>query len=211
MFTGLIETVGTISKITRQGNYYVLDVTSILNENNLQMGESIACDGVCLTVTSFKKNSFTVQVSQESLEKSIIADYRVGTNLNLERAMKLGDRLGGHLVSGHVDTVGKIDYVKPIGQSLEISVSFDNQFDRYIISKGSIAVNGISLTVNECQSGNLSVNIIPHTSDKTTLKTLKTGDKVNLEFDIFGKYIFNMFKNDKNSSLTIDKLIESGW
>lgn len=211
MFTGLIETTGRLKSITPKGNYQIFTLEQFNFDEPLVMGESIACDGACLTVVSFNKAEFTVEASQESLAVTIMKNYRTGSLINLERALKFSSRLGGHLVSGHIDCVGKIDYLKPIGESLEIGLTFDNQFDRYVIEKGSIAINGISLTVNEVKSGFLSVNIIPHTATETTISNWSAGDAVNLEFDMIGKYLFKMMSNKEKKELTIDKLIESGW
>lgn len=211
MFTGLVETVGTIEKIRRKDNYYIFDIKSTIVNNNLQIGESVSCDGACLTVVSFDNKSFVVEASQETKDLTLIDKYKVGSEINLERAMKMGDRLGGHLVSGHIDCRGKIEYIKPIGKSLEIAVSFNSDFNELVITKGSIAINGISLTINKVNSGHLTVNIIPHTTVETTVKNWKQADSVNLEFDMIGKYVLNRNKNDNNNSLTIDKLLKSGW
>lgn len=211
MFTGLIETTGRLKSITPKGNYQIFTLERFNFDEPLTMGESISCDGACLTVVSFNKAEFTVEASQESLAVTIMKNYRTGSIINLERALKFSSRLGGHLVSGHIDCVGKIDYLKPIGESLEIGVKFDTEFDRYVIAKGSIAINGISLTVNEVKSGFLSVNIIPHTATETTINSWAAGDEVNLEFDMIGKYLFKMMSNKDKKELTIDKLIESGW
>ena len=209
MFTGLIETVGTLKTNTKTGNYRVLTIESDLPGNEIVIGESIACDGVCLTVISKTTNSFTVEASQESLTKSIIGGYQINSKINLERAMRLGDRLGGHLVSGHVDTIGKITGINKIGASYEIVCAFDKSFDPLIINKGSIAINGISLTVNTTSSGQCSVNIIPHTWQATNLASLSQNSPVNLEFDMLGKYIQK--QQLQNNPLTIQKLKESGW
>lgn len=211
MFTGLVETVGTIQRIVRRSNYKVFHIQSVISTSELSIGESVSCDGACLTVVSFDSNSFTVEASQETVARTIIGNYKVGSKINLERAMRLGERMGGHLVSGHIDTVGKIDYIKPIGDSTEVAIKFEQKYDDLTIEKGSIAINGISLTINEIKPGWLSVNIIPHTGEMTTLTSFKTGDEVNLEFDMIGKYLLKFAENKQNNGLTIDKLIESGW
>lgn len=211
MFTGLIESTARLKSITPKGNYRVFTLEKFSFEEPLVKGESIACDGACLTVVSFNKSEFSVEASQESLAVTIMNKYRTGSMINLERALKFSSRLGGHLVSGHIDCVGKIDFLKPIGESLEIGIKFDTDFDRYVIAKGSIAINGISLTVNEVRPGFLSVNIIPHTATETTITNWSAGDEVNLEFDMIGKYLFKMLRNKDKKELTIDKLIESGW
>ena len=210
MFTGLIQTVGTLKQITPRGNYRVLNIQSSLAGEDLEIGESISCDGACLTVTTFNKSSFEVEASQESVAKTVVSDYRCGSLINLERALQVGQRMGGHMVSGHIDDTGQVDYLKQIGQSWELAVSFDVKFDNFVIDKGSIAINGVSLTINEIKSGWLAVNIIPHTISETTLGRLKKGERVNLEFDLIGKYISKMIHSE-NNSLTIEKLRESGW
>lgn len=211
MFTGLIQTVGTLKSITPRGNYRVLSIDARLGDEPLTMGESIACDGLCLTVTAFGNSRFEVDVSQESLARSIIGGYRAGAKINLERAIRAGERLGGHIVSGHIDGTGIVDKAGSVGDSLQLAVSFDRQFDSLVIEKGSLAINGVSLTINETGSGRASVNIIPHTADVTNLGLLKKGDRVNLEFDIIGKYIEKMVNKENKGNLTIDKLRESGW
>lgn len=211
MFTGLIETVGTLQSVSAKNDYKVFQIQSDFPHSELELGESIACDGACLTVVSFDKKTFTVEASKETAECTIISQYKTGQQINLERAMKLGGRMGGHMVSGHIDCRGKIKSIGPVGNSIEIYISYDSSFDNLIIEKGSIAINGVSLTINKVSSGNLSVNIIPHTEQKTTISKLKQSDFLNLEFDMIGKYIAKSLHKKENKSLTIDKLIESGW
>ena len=210
MFTGLVETVGTVKGLARRGNYSVMTVESALPGDELRKGDSIACSGACLTVIDLGKSDFSIEISQETAARVDLGKYQVGCRINLERAMRMGDRLGGHLVSGHVDAIGKVDYLKKIGQSLELAILFDSRFDALVIDKGSIAIDGVSLTVNQCRTGWLTVNLIPHTSGVTTLSDLKAGDSVNLEFDLVGKYIV---KSQQGSSrgVTKETLLESGW
>jgi len=211
MFTGIIQTIGTIRKLSRRGDYRVLTVASVLSHESLELGESIACDGVCLTVVSSTNTTFTIEASSETARRSILGAYREGSQINLERALQVGGRLGGHFVTGHIDDVGQIDYIKSVGESLELAVRFDTRFDPLVIEKGSIAINGLSLTVNEVASSRLSVNLIPHTVRETTIAKLKAADKVNLEFDMIGKYIARMKEGDSKGKLTTKKLIDSGW
>ncbi|MBD3401869.1 riboflavin synthase [candidate division GN15 bacterium] len=211
MFTGLIETVGTLSRIETRGNYRVLTVASSIPSEELTMGESIACDGACLTVTAIGREEFTVEASQETAARTIVGSYANGDRINLERALKLGSRLGGHMVAGHVDTQGSVDYLRPVGESLELAIRFDQQYDPLVIDKGSIAIDGVSLTINETRPGWCSVNLIPHTAQSTTLKESVSGRTINLEFDMVGKYILKATGYSKNKGLTIDKLLESGW
>ena len=211
MFTGLIETVGRLDRVTTRGNYRVLQIESGFSDGSLNVGESICCDGTCLTVTSSNDSAFTADVSQESLSRTIAAAYRTGVRINLERSVKAGDRLGGHMVSGHIDDMGTVDYSKKVGESVELAVLFDRRYDRYVIEKGSVAINGVSLTVNSVGSGRLVVNIIPLTARMTNLGEAKKGDRVNLEFDMIGKYVAKMIDKDEKTNLTIEKLKESGW
>ena len=211
MFTGLIETVGTLSESRQRGNYRVLRISTPAPLEDVKLGESIACDGACLTVVSFDKQSFVVEASQESLRRSILADYLVGRRINLERALQMGGRLGGHLVSGHVDTVGAVDYMKQVGESWELAIRYEADYDPLVVGKGSIAINGISLTVNQCAQGWFAVNVIPLTYRETNVADLTAGGKVNLEFDLIGKYILKQTKSDKPSGLDMNKLLESGW
>lgn len=211
MFTGIIQTVGSISVIGSRGNYKLLTIQPESRFEGLELGESIAVDGCCLTVTRFDKNSFTVEASQESVKTTIIDKYSTGRKVNLERALLPSDRLGGHIVAGHVDCIGEISDVKKIGESVELSVMYPKQFASLVVSKGSIAINGISLTINEIKDGIFTANIIPHTQHVTTMQDLKKRDKVNLEFDIIGKYVARLAETKAASGLTIDKLINSGW
>lgn len=211
MFTGLIETIGTIGSVKDSDNYRVLAIESGLPARELSLGESVACDGACLTIVSLDEIRFSVEASQETLERTIAGSYRSGSRLHLERALQVGSRLGGHFVAGHVDDRGMIDYARRVGQSLELAIRFDQKFDSLVIDKGSIAVNGVSLTINRTRSGWLTVNLIPHTVGQTLLDSLRPGNAVNLEFDMIGKYILKSRVSHTNSTLTVDKLLESGW
>ncbi len=217
MFTGLIEQVGVLQCISKRGNYTVLTIRSEIDSTDLQMGESIACDGACLTVTKIDRDAFTVEASQETLERTILSSYRIGAKLNLERALQVGDRVGGHYVTGHVDTVGRIASAKTVGESIEIFAAYEPEFDILVVEKGSIAINGISLTVNSVESGQMSVNVIPHTLSATNVEDWARGDKINLEFDLIGKYVMKQSTSNKShvshisQNLTEKKLRESGW
>jgi riboflavin synthase len=211
MFTGLVETKGLIHELKSRGNYSVMTVTSSIPGDQIRIGESIACNGACLTVVDTGEDHFTVEISQETAERVDMGRFRAGSQLNLERALQLGARLGGHLVSGHVDTVGRVDYLRPVGQSLELAVTFDQRFDPLVIDKGSVALDGVSLTINRCRSGWLSVNLIPHTAKQTTLSQLRPGDAVNLEFDLIGKYVIKSQQLGTSRGITEETLRESGW
>jgi riboflavin synthase len=211
MFTGLIETVGLSNKATTRGNYTILSLKSDLPIDEITIGESIACNGVCLTVVEKTSDEFAVELSQETADRVDMSRYGVGQKINLERALRMGDRLGGHLVSGHVDTTGAVDYLKSVGESLELAVKFDPEFDALVIDKGSVAIDGVSLTINRVKTGWLTVNLIPHTGRETNLSELKAGVKVNLEFDLIGKYIMRRQQLGAEKGLTAETIIESGW
>ena len=211
MFTGLIETTGVIKKITNKDNYLVFDIEAKFDDDKHKIGDSLACDGSCLTIVSFDRQKFTVEVSQETIDKTIAANYKVGSKLNLERALKIGNRLGGHFVSGHIDDTGLITDLKVIGASVELSLTFDKKFEKLVVDKGSITINGVSLTVNSVTENRLTVNLIPHTLESTNLQNLKANDKVNLEFDIIGKYAVKAQESSNSDKQALAKLSEGGW
>ncbi|MGH8016578.1 MAG: riboflavin synthase [Candidatus Zixiibacteriota bacterium] len=211
MFTGIIESVGTVQKIEPIQNYLIISISHSYPVNELKIGESICCDGACLTVVVFDKQSFQVEVSQETHAKTISKSYQIGSQVNLERAIKVGDRLGGHFVTGHVDDSAMVTELAEAGKSLILTIQYDNKFDRLVVAKGSIAINGVSLTVNEIGSGWCEVNLIPHTLEHTNLSRLKVDDRVNVEFDLIGKYATGASNQTNVSTLTFAKLEESGW
>ncbi|OIP89706.1 MAG: riboflavin synthase subunit alpha [Syntrophobacteraceae bacterium CG2_30_61_12] len=189
MFTGLIEGTGRLVRIDGRGPDAKLVITAEYAIEHLVLGESIAVDGACLTVASFDQRGFTVDVSAETLRRTTLGGKTPGARFNLERALRLGDRLGGHLVAGHVDGVGTLIERFPEGRSWRLSFRVAPTLTRYLIEKGSVAVNGISLTVNGCEAESFHVNIIPHTGGATTIGDWKIGDRVNLETDLIGKYV----------------------
>ena len=188
MFTGLVEAVGTVRGVSKRGarNLHVL-VSSPFDDTNV--GESICVSGVCVTVTDLGPEEFGFFVSSETLRRSRFASISAGTRVNLERAVSAGGRLGGHIVQGHVDEVGKALSFERRGEESVLSIGHSGEWDSLVVEKGSIAVDGISLTVADCGSRRLSVSIIPHTLERTTLKALKVSDPVNIEFDVVAKYI----------------------
>ena len=211
MFTGLIEDVGTITDLGARGNYRVLTIASRLADETLKLGDSVDCDGACLTVVGINSDTFVVEASQETAARTILGTYRRGSRLNLERALQAGARLGGHFVLGHVDCTGTVEIARKVGESLEITVAFDKKYDPLVIEKGSIAINGISLTINSETPGSLTVNLIPHSVAQTTIGDFQSGQKVNLEFDLIGKYILKIHGSKQSKTLTSDILRESGW
>jgi riboflavin synthase len=192
MFTGLIEGVGILVRTDRPG----LDARMVIEAQfpiaPLVLGESIAVDGACLTVAAFQGSQFSVDVSAETLNRTTLGGKRPGARLNLERAVRLGDRLGGHLVSGHVDAIGRLADRKDEGRSIRLYFDIPRELSRYTIEKGSVAVNGISLTINGCREGQFDVNIVPYTSRETTIQDLRVGQEVNIETDLIGKYVEKM-------------------
>lgn len=209
MFTGLVHGLGQIAEMHTRENYLVLKISYPGFKGQLTIGESIACDGACLTVVSIKDDSFTVELSQETLARTIAETYYNGSFINLERAMQLSDRLMGHFVSGHIDTVARIVSRQMIGESLELAISYPSVFDKLVIPKGSIAINGVSLTINEVSSGSSSVNLIPHTQGITNLKNLQVGNPVNIEFDLIGKYVARFA--ELGVDMRSGKVKESSW
>ena len=220
MFTGLIQGTGILLRTDRQGADAKMVIRANYALEGLSLGESIAVDGACLTVASFQGNVFTADVSVETLSRTTLARKAAGSHVNLERALRLGDRLGGHLVSGHVDGVGTlVDRVRD-GRSWRLFFQVPEELARYIVEKGSIAINGISLTVNECEADRFDVNIVPHTAQETTIRDLQMGDAVNIETDIIGKYVERMLtgwqkklseKSDQSSRIDAGFLAQHGF
>jgi riboflavin synthase len=194
MFTGLIEGKGTLMRIDRQGTDVRMVIQGYPGLRDLTLGESVAVDGACLTVATFQDNLFTVDVSSETLSRTTLGKKQSGDHLNLERALRFGDRLGGHLVSGHIDGLGVLRSRKQDGRSWRLFFTVPSELSRTIIEKGSIAINGISLTVNGCGEGRFDVNIIPHTFAETTIADLQIGDEVNIETDLIGKYVEKLLR-----------------
>jgi len=190
MFTGLVEDIGTVVRADRQGDALVLAVRpATLSVAELAVGESVCHDGACLTVTEKAGEVYTVLAGAETLARTTLADARLGSELNLERALRVGDRLGGHMVAGHVDGTGVIAARRDEGANLVYTVAADAALLRYVVEKGSIAVDGISLTVNRVDRDGFDVAIIPHTAEHTTLGEKHPGARVNLEVDLIGKYV----------------------
>jgi riboflavin synthase len=192
MFTGMIEGSGKLLAKRNVGGGMAFDLEAGFDLSNPQEGESIAVNGVCLTAYNIKGRKFTVDVSPESLSRTVLGSLSLGGSVNMERALQLSDRLGGHIVSGHVDCVATVRERQPKGDFTLFSFAFPKEFGRYIIEKGSVTINGVSLTVNSCSVDTFEVSIIPHTLQVTTLGLLTRGSKVNIEVDIIGKYVEKM-------------------
>lgn len=199
MFTGICEECGSIRQITDTGGGRRLTIKAAVVLEDSKVGDSIAVDGVCLTATSLGKDFFTADVSEETLRYTVLGQRRPGDFVNLERALRVGDRLGGHIVSGHVDGTGVVKRIERDGDSFLYTFTSDDEILGRIIKKGSVTVNGISLTVAELGSDDFSVEVIPHTLSVTNIGTLKPGDIVDLENDVIGKYVEH-FLSVKNES-----------
>lgn len=195
MFSGIISAVGRISQIqpAEKGHRLTVEAGG-LDLSDVALGDSIACNGVCLTVIERDEHSFKVDVSRESLDCTVGLD--APGELNLEKALCLNDRLGGHLVSGHVDGVGEVVRFEPIGESHELVIRAPSALAKYIARKGSITVDGVSLTTNRVEGAEFSINLIPHTVAMTTLKRLQAGSKVNLEVDLIARYVERMLNSE---------------
>jgi riboflavin synthase len=189
MFTGIVTNVAKVKSHKIKNKSLILSIEKPKGWK-LILGESIATNGVCLTVAKIGKSSYQVNLMSETLSKTIFGKF-IPDRINLERSLKLGDRLGGHIVSGHIDTVGKVESVSKIGSSKVITISFPKKFSILVIPKGSITLDGVSLTVLRKNKGRFSVSLVEHTLKNTTLQELKKGSIVNLEFDILAKYVHN--------------------
>jgi riboflavin synthase len=189
LFTGLIQDVGKIQSIDRRGGGIRLTISSQLDLNAAKIGDSISVEGVCLTVVNFSGHTLTVEVSPETLRRTTLSSAKEGQPVNLETALRMSDPMGGHLVAGHVDGTGEIIAAVPEGNSIRYRFRVPREIGRFLIEKGSVAVDGISLTVMECHEQEFSVSVIPHTAQATTLGKKKAGDRVNLENDLIAKYV----------------------
>jgi len=199
MFTGIVTDMGRIRSIEKKGDTRIV-VETAYDAATIDLGASIACDGCCLTViergTEGGQNWFAVEASQETLDCTALGNWKEGTRINLERALKVGDELGGHIVSGHVDGVGRIADIRPEGDSMRFTFEAPDDLKKFIAEKGSVTLNGTSLTVNEVQGNRFGVNIIPHTQTVTTWGNAKAGDAVNLEIDMLARYVARLRQED---------------
>ncbi len=213
MFTGIIEDVGIVRDFRKSGAVSIITVETGMDLKDTKIGDSICVNGVCLTVVAIEGKSFIVEASPETVSRSTLKDIGTNNRVNLEKALAVGDRLGGHMVQGHVDGVGVIKRVDKDKDSLIIEIIPPDNVFRYIVDKGSVSVNGISLTVNSIADDSFTVNIIRHTAEKTNLLNINVGDEVNLEADIIGKYVERFLAKDKKEGegLTLKKLAEEGY
>lgn len=185
MFTGIVEEVGIVSKITNNG----MTVKALRILSDVKLGDSIAVNGTCLTAVSFSNSEFSVDLSPETMRRTSLSQLTEGSRVNLERALSASDRMGGHIVQGHVDATGRITSIKPDGDSIIFRVRIPKRLDKYIVEKGFVAVDGISLTVVKRGASSFTLAVIPYTLENTNLAVLSEGDQVNLEADILAKYV----------------------
>ena len=217
MFTGLVAELGTVQRLARQGSSYHLTVGAKKVLENLKIGDSVAVNGACLTVVRMDEGGFTADVMPETVRLTNIGSLQPGSKVNLERTLRLCDGLDGHIVSGHVEGLGTISEQRPEGIAVVVTIDTPPELLKYIIKKGSIAIDGISLTVTEVTDTSFSVSLIPHTAKETTLGFKKVGDSVNLETDILGKYVERMLTWNKQTqagkadTLNMQTLLENGF
>lgn len=215
MFTGIIEEIGTIKAVDSMGAQQLeLKINCSNIQSDLKLGDSVAVDGVCLTVTDFKESDVTFELSSETFKASLFPQKRKDMKVNLERALRMGDRLGGHLVQGHIDSLSKILQINKMGGFFELDFTLESTVKKYVVHKGSITINGISLTVSRLRENDFRVAIIPHTYQQTSLSELKVSDGVHIETDVIARYIERLlpFQNDKaDSALTLEFLKENGF
>ena len=212
MFTGIVEAVGTVRSIRPGAASVVVDVAASTVTDDAAVGDSILTDGVCLTITALRRDGFTADAMPETVRRTTLSERRPGDRLNLERAMTLSSRLGGHLVSGHIDGVGTVTSVTPEDNALVVEFEAPEAVSRVTVDQGSVAVDGVSLTVVSIAGDRLKVSLIPHTAAITTLGRLRTGSRVNLEADLIAKYVFAFVSGRKpTDGLTWEKLAEAGF
>lgn len=215
MFTGIIEEIGIVKEVRRSGDNSFIRINAERILSDVQLGDSIAVNGTCLTVTRLDGNIFQADVMNETLNRSSLGSLKQGSIVNLERAMAANGRFGGHIVSGHIDGTGTIINVKNDGIAVWYTISACADIMKYIVEKGSVAIDGVSLTVAKVTESYFGVSVIPHTAENTILSSKKAGDIVNLENDIVGKYVEKFIKNDfsctQKSSIDMNFLAENGF
>ena len=210
MFTGIVEEIGTVASLSPLRGGKAVTVTTTFPDEGTAPGDSVSVSGVCLTVTKREPGRFTADVSQETLSKSTLGMLRPGERVNLERALSLSGRLGGHIVYGHVDGVGTIREIRPLGEARVFHLQADPSIMKFVVYKGAIAVDGVSLTVSAVQRDGFEVALIPTTLERTTLESARTGARVNLETDIVGKYVSRYLGGGGEGRVTLGFLKEHG-
>lgn len=216
MFTGIVEAVGTLTAITPKGEDISVTVeVGKLDMSDVKLGDSIATNGVCLTVVDYSATSYSADLSLETLKKTGFADYQAGDKVNLEKAMLPTTRFGGHIVSGHVDGVGEIVERNMVGRAIEFWVDMPAEIAKYVAEKGSITVDGISLTVNDLRKNAFKLTIVPHTGEETTIADFHVGRRVNLEVDVLARYMERLLTSQQEqqpeSRITMDFLQQNGF
>lgn len=211
MFTGIIEEIGKIERIQKDSLNCKITIKALKILEDIHLGDSIAVNGICLTVTCFNCRSFTVDVMNETWNRTSLSMLRHGSYVNLERAMPVNGRLGGHIVTGHIDGIGRISSVRRERNAVWYQIKTQKEILNLIVEKGSIAIDGISLTVAKVTNTDFSVSIIPHTLEQTNLKEKQVGNMVNLENDILGKYVKELMKNSKKTELSKESLWQYGF
>lgn len=212
MFTGIIEEVGEVKEFVKKNKSASITIAASKVVSDVKLGDSIAVNGVCLTVTGFNDSCFTAELSEETLCVTKFSFLKTKDKVNLERALRLSDRLSGHIVTGHIDCIGVVTQRLDRGDFSVFHIKFDKSFYRYVIKKGSIAIDGVSLTVNDLTEEGVRLNIIPHTLELTNLKLMNNSSKVNIEFDIIGKYVESLVsKNNREGGITLEFLTNKGF
>ena len=208
MFTGIIKAVGVVTDITSKAGDICMSIRSPKPScRDIRLGESIAINGVCLTAVTISKNGFNVDISRETLTTTTLCSLKVGSHVNVEPALTVGDSVSGHFVTGHVDCIGKVILKNPDARSTYLRISFPSRFLKYIAPKGSICIDGVSLTVNEASGNEFTVNIIPHTTDVTILDGYQVGTEVNIEIDLIARYL-ERFTSDEKSNATSKEFLK---
>lgn len=213
MFTGIIEGKGKILRVEHRGQEKKLTLELPINLTEVQLGDSININGVCLTIVEKRGQTIGFDLSSETLHKTVLGELKEGDQVNFERGLKLNDRLGGHIVTGHIDGIGVITEKRKEGDFLHLRIRIPKYVSRYVVQKGSIAIDGISLTVNECEEEEIKMTLIPYTLEKTTLMNKKVGDRINVEADIIGKYVGKMMnrREEKSKGMDLSFLKEHGF
>ena len=217
MFTGIIESVGQVQSVQAVGGDVRLKIHTKLDMADVPLGDSIATNGICLTVIEFGKDWYAADVSRESLHRTTLGQWKAGQTVNVEKAMLPTTRFGGHIVSGHVDGLGEITLVREDARSLYFEVTAPVELAKYLAEKGSVTVDGISLTINHLRGNVISLNLIPHTADRTNIGSWKQGTQVNLEVDVLARYIERLMLGDKaaeqttTSNISMDFLAQNGF
>jgi riboflavin synthase len=212
VFTGIVKAKGTVSKVEPRGGDIRLTVRSPgLDWHHYQPGESFCINGVCLTAVALQEHGFDADLSTETLGVTALAGIRPGQVVNIEPSLALGERLGGHLVSGHVDCVGVVRALRTDARSLRLEIAIPDEFARYLARKGSICVDGVSLTINAVSAGVVSLNIISHTVDSTIIGGYRSGTRVNIEVDMLARYIERLLMKDQDAGISLDLLRDNGY